>query len=161
MLLIGSKEDSMLTFEEATKLFRYSDGHLYWAIPGPKRNINAMAGHTDRSGYTRIMIAGKMYLAHRIIWLIHNGSWPCQSIDHIDGDTRNNRIENLRDVSHSSNMRTAVAKHDNKTGTRGISYDPRVGSYILRLQGKYLGSFSSLTEANKAREAYVKANPYS
>lgn len=163
MLLIVSKENAMLTYEQAITLFTYEDGKLLWNVPGPKRNIGQPAGHTDHKGYTRIMVAGKMYLAHRIIWLIHNKEWPKYTLDHINGDTRNNRIENLRDVSHSANMRSAIAKKDNKTHCRGISFNPRQTNnpYSLRLQGKYLGSFSSIEAAQKAKEDYDKAHPYS
>ena len=153
----------MLTYEQAITLFTYENGKLLWRIPGPKRNIGKPAGHTDSTGYTRIMIAGKMYLAHRIIWLMHKGEWPKQTLDHIDGNQANNKIENLRDISHSGNMRTAITKKDNKTCSRGISFNPRQTNrpYSLRLQGNYLGSFSTIEEAQKAKEEYVKAHTYS
>lgn len=152
----------MLTYEQAITLFTYAEGVLLWRVPGPKRNIGRPAGHTDRTGYTRIMIAGKMYLAHRIVWLIHYKAWPEKTLDHINGDPRDNRIENLRDISHSSNMRAGIAKKDNNTHSRGISFNSRQSNnpYSLRLQGKYLGSFPTIEAAQKAKENYDKTHPY-
>ena len=45
------------------------------------------------------------YQVHRIVWEAFNG--PIQEgmeIDHIDGNPSNNRLENLRAVSHQTNM---------------------------------------------------------
>lgn len=52
----------------------------------------------------RIGIDGKLYLASRIAWLLYYGEWPRLTIDHRNGDRTNNRIRNLRDVTHHVNM---------------------------------------------------------
>jgi HNH endonuclease len=52
----------------------------------------------------RIGLDGKLYLASRVAWLLHYGEWPSLTLDHIDGDRTNNRIRNLRDVTHEVNM---------------------------------------------------------
>jgi hypothetical protein len=39
---------------------------------------------------------GHRQYAHRLVWLYHHGFMP-KMITHIDGDTKNNRIENLRE----------------------------------------------------------------
>lgn len=55
--------------------------------------------------YRCVMIAGRNIYVHRIVWMMHN-DWkePLVVIDHINGDSLDNRIENLRDVSHIENM---------------------------------------------------------
>lgn len=91
-------------YEKFSELLRYDNGQLFWRKCKPGRQISKPAGHADRHGYRRIMLDYKMYLAHRIIWLLHYKEWPKGFIDHIDGNPRNNKLENLRDVSHSENM---------------------------------------------------------
>lgn len=38
-------------------------------------------------------------------WLLGTGAWPKHYIDHINGDPADNRLTNLRDVTHQVNMR--------------------------------------------------------
>lgn len=47
--------------------------------------------------------------AHRMIWAAHKGRWPLHGmvVDHIDRDTLDNRITNLREVTQTDNMRNA------------------------------------------------------
>jgi hypothetical protein len=57
------------------------------------------------SGYFVSRVNGKRVTLHRYIWLLHTGEWPKMEIDHINRDSLDNRIANLRDVSHSDNMK--------------------------------------------------------
>lgn len=77
----------------------------------------------DRYGYAHGQLAGKRMYAHRVIWAIHHGEWP-KLIDHIDGNLRNNRIENLRNVSQTTNMRNACLPSNNKSGAIGVRLMP-------------------------------------
>ena len=52
------------------------------------------------------MIGGKSYLNHRLIFTIHHGMIDSDLIiDHIDGNPFNNKITNLRAVTHAINSR--------------------------------------------------------
>ena len=68
------------------------------------------------SKYLRLGILGKMYRQHRLAWLYVYGEFPNGHIDHIDHDTTNNAISNLRDVTASQNQRNASLRKDNKSG---------------------------------------------
>jgi len=84
--------------------------------------VGSLAGYVNQSGYRIIMIGGKNYKAHRLVWLHQNGKWPDGVIDHINRIPCDNRIENLRDVSQLLNgQNRGVPKH-NRSGHRGVSF---------------------------------------
>lgn len=68
-------------------------------------SIYKKIGHQTTGGYVYIYVDGKQYPAHRIIWKLETGKDPDGVIDHINGVTSDNRVENLMDVSHAENMR--------------------------------------------------------
>lgn len=89
---------------------------------------------------------------HRAVWALVQGSWPKYQIDHIDRDTSNNRIENLRDVPggvNQSNRETSGAVP--YLGVRCLR-----GRYEARIkkEGKtfQVGTFPSAESAAKARD---------
>ena len=84
-------------------------GDLYWNIPrgryaaGRKVNVNV----TDR--YARVTVNGRSYRVHRVIWKLHHGQDPGQLVvDHLNGDTRDNRINNLRACTSKENNLNTV-----------------------------------------------------
>ena len=83
---------------------------------------------------------GKRYrlLMHRAIWAWHNGRLPTMQIDHINGKRFDNRIENLREVTQSENMRNMVYpwKPNVDTGLPGV-YKNGSGYQIKVAQNHY------------------------
>jgi hypothetical protein len=51
-------------------------------------------------------------------------------VDHIDGNTLNNRRSNLRISSKSGNNQNARLRFDSTTGYKGVSLDARSGKYV-------------------------------
>jgi hypothetical protein len=69
-----------------------------------------------------VAYGNKQFLAHRIIYEMFNGEISSDDVvDHEDGDGRNNKISNLRLVTHAVNMRNCKMRIDNKTGVTGVS----------------------------------------
>jgi len=100
-----------------------------------------------KKGYWRISIKGKQYAAHRLIWLYHNKSYPKFVIDHINGDSTDNRIENLRDVTQKTNLQNLTkSKSNNKLGSLGVRV--RGNKYLTGIciggKSKHLGTFDTL-----------------
>lgn len=54
-----------------------------------------------------------------------------EEIDHIDGNSLNNCLCNLRKGSHQDNLCNMSAKKENKFGIRGISYDKKQDVYAV------------------------------
>lgn len=77
------------------------------------------AGYVNTRGYLLIKINNKSYLAHRLAWLIEYGTMP-KLIDHINGNTLDNRICNLREASFSENVQNSKKRKNNKLGIKGI-----------------------------------------
>ena len=86
---------------ELINSLRYADGGLYWTEPKRGRSLYRPAG-TPIHGYQQIKWGGKHWSVHRIIWEMHNG-YTELVIDHINRDSQDNRLENLRAISHSAN----------------------------------------------------------
>lgn len=105
----------------------------------------SMRGPYYAERYTR-QIEGKKRKVrmHRAIWERHN--FEIQSgyeIDHIDGDSLNNRRCNLRLCTHAQNLRNSKRRKDNISGFRGISLNRRSHKWqaTITVDGKtiYLG----------------------
>lgn len=99
---------------------------------------------------------GKTYLAHRVAWAVHYGAWPNAEIDHINGNARDNRISNLRDVSRKDNCRNTSVPSHNSSGIMGVSWHKRQKKWRahIKFDGEYrhLGSFSDISDAISCRK---------
>lgn len=152
-----------LKAEQLRRIVSYNaeTGDFPWLQNRGGRRAGAKAG-TVRKGMRKpdilICVRKKQYLAHRLAWLYVHGEFPKGDIDHINGDPSDNRISNLRDVSHRTNMENRKgAQANNKTRKLGVSPDGR-GKLRATIQvdgkHKHLGTF---VDADKAHEAYLKA----
>lgn len=106
-------------------------------------------------GYFRSMIYGRFYPAHRVIWAMQHDEWPDQ-VDHINGDRQDNRLVNLRHVSHSENMQNKRIYSNNTSGHVGVFFNEqrRKWQAHIRTDGKrvHLGMFASREDAIIARQ---------
>lgn len=134
-----------------------STGEFRWLSGRPDR-IGEIAG--NRNGkYAMIKIGPKNYNAHRLAWVIMTGEWPSCFVDHINGQPRDNRWENLRSATQSQNMANAKSIVKNSGLPRGVG-DRGKGRLryraSLKMNGKYimLGAYETSEEAG---EAYAKA----
>lgn len=152
-------------------LFRYDGTDFYW-LPRPRemfkhewqwaqfaRNRAGTKVTIKRqlNGYHGVRLNGTLLMVHRLIWCLHYGEWPKRELDHINGDKFDNRIENLRDVTKSMNMRNQKLRSDSTSGFPGVFFckDHKAWRAIIRTQGvhKYLGTFKDREAAIAARKA--------
>ena len=102
--------------------------------------------------------------AHRAAWCICNGEWPKNTIDHINGNRTDNRISNLRDVTHSENVRNFRTRKDNTSGKTGVFFCKRMELWFatISIEGKpvYLGSSKDIKNVKKMRMEAEKKHGY-
>ena len=122
--------------------------------PSPMAKAGSVAGSPKTGGYIQICLKGKLYTAHRLAWLFVTGEYPVGHIDHIDGDTSNNRFSNLRDTTHTINQQNQRnAYRNNKSGLLGVSvvnsctWQARI---TVNRKTYRLGNFNTPKEAHNA-----------
>lgn len=154
------RNDPSITCELVRSIYDYDreTGVFSYKASRGRMSKGSIAG-TVKKGYGVLAIGGKFFQASRVAWLYVHGSWPINDIDHINHNPLDNRIENLRDISHQANMHNqSRARVNNKTGVVGVYYFARNKRYHaqINIKGKptFLGSFSNIEDAEKA---YLKA----
>lgn len=89
-------------------------------------------------------------LLHRLIVNTSKG----RVIDHINGNTLDNRLTNLRECTQSDNAKNQKLNIRNKTGYKGVYFDKRYKKYIASVNSNYkkihAGVYLTAEEAAKA-----------
>ena len=145
----------MINQEIVKSLFDYDEatGILYWKSNNNQQGAVAgtEAGSININGYKNVTINYKIYYVHRIIWLYIYGYIPEKSIDHINRNPSDNRIDNLRETSGSCNLRNSKVFSTNKVGIKGICFDPKNLKWKIQITVNYkiitLGRYADFTEA--------------
>lgn len=115
VLNIMFKEQIVSTYidlEDYSKVREYQ-----WRISQKRNKYYVVSGKKDNQIYLHQLIYGKAPEGYEI--------------DHIDGNSLNNRKSNLRYLSRSDNAKNIGARIDNQIGIRGISYDKKGKSYCI------------------------------
>ncbi len=96
-------------------------------------------------------VSGMIYL-HREIFRLEKGDK--REVDHINGNTLDNRRENIRLCSHAENNRNKGKQSNNKSGFKGVSFHQRNKKWTawiaINREHIYLGIFGTAEEAHKA-----------
>ena len=112
-----------------------------------------VVGTNGSRGYKRVSINGKRYLLHKLAIFYVSGIYPVDEVDHIDGDTSNNKYENLRYVGKSENRKNLKLYKNNKSGFTGVC--KKDGKYFAQAQFEnetyFRGYFDTIEEAVCAR----------
>lgn len=129
-------------------------GMFTWRLSRGARSAGSVAGWVKSDGYTAITIFGRGYAQHRLAWLYVNGEWPEQHIDHINGNKKDNRISNLRDVSRSGNLQNLKKAYcSSSSGLLGVTFLKQQKTWQSRIivdgVRKFLGNFKTKEEAHQ------------
>ena len=121
------------------------------------KNVGERSEVVDGHGYKSVHVLNKLFLAHRLVWLLEKGEMPKGSLDHINQDNQDNRISNLRLVSHAENMKNKKRYANNSQGITGVYWrkDKKNWNPQIRSNNKLysLGYFNDFFEACCARKS--------
>lgn len=152
----------MVTQEQLKELVEYKEGFLIAKVKwADKIVVGNIVGTKNKDGYLQVSIQKKKYYVHRLIFLYHFGFLP-ESVDHIDGDKNNNRIENLRAASLHQNNYNVKTPKSNKSGVKNVHWNKKNNNWNVTLaannKSMYFGSFDDLElaalVAEEARNLY-------
>lgn len=148
---------AMLDYIAAKYLYDPTTGILY------RRTKSGLlkAGSINQTGYISICITHKKEkfntLAHRVAWYLYTGSLPSQTIDHIDGDKTNNKINNLRECSHaqnrgnSSKINRPSKNNRPQSKYKGVRWDGcKNKPWQANIANTYIGHYATDVEAAAA-----------
>jgi hypothetical protein len=152
------------TADSLHDLFAYADGKLYWKVSrNPLKDfVGKVAGSSDGHGYLSVSINRRKHSVHRVVWQMFNGPIPAgYQIDHINGISTDNRIENLRLATNSQNGMNKGHRSDSSSPCKNVTWNKQQCKWKVKVQGKHIGSFEDLELADlvaaEARQKYQGA----
>lgn len=111
----------MITHDELLSRYHYDPDTGIFTNRRTGKRAGGVTFSTSRRDkpyrFVNLKIDKKNYKAHRLAWFYIHGAWPTHVIDHIDQDSLNNRLSNLRDVTLSENTKN-TPRCDNVIDTR-------------------------------------------
>lgn len=144
------KHRDELTREHLEELFIINDGSLHWRHSRGCVKSGNRCGWVDEDGYRYIGICGRLYQEHRLLFLYFKGSMP-PLIDHIDRDTSNNLIDNLREADKVLNSINRDLQSNNTSGVRGVGWSKAAQKWraYIKVHGRniHLGVYETFEEA--------------
>jgi hypothetical protein len=91
-------------------------GHLYW-----KNRLGGKKAGAIQKAAMSVTVRGVKLYNHRVAWFLAHNEQP-EYIDHINPNPFDNRLCNLRSVSHKTNCRNKGARGVCFTGGRWVAY---------------------------------------
>jgi len=100
------------------------------------------------------------YIAHRLAWFYITGEYPTDGINHKDGDFRNNRFSNLRQLTAAEKRFNCGVSSVNTSGYKGVSWSKEKNKWRAQagLKGKQhnLGYYDTPEQAARAYNAFAR-----
>ena len=111
----------MKTFFE--QHFFYKDGILF------RKNTDWSS--KGKRPYARVRVNQKAYGVHVVIFALHHGYIP-ETVDHVNGNPLDNRIENLRAATQQQNLWNQ--RRNSTTGIKNVSWHKFSGKWQVRIR---------------------------
>jgi hypothetical protein len=145
--------------------FDFENGKIYWKNPpkcSKRKGDEAGCFHrtAKNKAYWVVMVKYKSIYRSRLIHYAYYGFVSEKIIDHINGDSLDDRLSNLREADRSQNIWNTKTRRTNKTGLpQGVRVmSPNRFGAKIAVRGKNisLGSFLTAESAGAAYQAARK-----
>jgi hypothetical protein len=152
---------SLNVLEDLFYIDPLSPSGIRWKVNNNKCKEDSIAGSIDkRYGYWRVSVNNQSCRTHRIVYFLSTKQDPgSYNIDHIDGNTQNNCISNLRLATIAQNGRNRTRTKSSTSKCKGVTWHAKANKWMAQIgvdcKNVYLGLFES---KEQALEAYTKAS---
>ena len=92
------------------------------------------------------------------MWLWNKGVAPKISLAHINGNIKDNRIENLRECSDSEFAYNRKMQSNNTSGAKGVCWHKHHKKWVAQYGKVVLGYWNLKSDAVQARNNYIADN---
>lgn len=127
----GSTKRKYLSYQQLDEFFNIdplSPSYLSWKVDRTNGRNNFLvragqsAGCSNSAGYFITTLEKSSYFVHRIVWALHHKQDcpPEFTIDHKDGNPKNNDPSNLQKVTHRDNSCNQKKNSRNKSSKTGV-----------------------------------------
>lgn len=126
--------------------------------------VKRSTDHGNPKFYRCLYIDKKQFFEHRIIAALYGWDIAGMEVDHINGNSEDNRIDNLRVVTRQENCKNIKKARNNTSGVPGVYWDKSRNkwrpSISINGKNKCLGRFDNFEDAVRARKIAEKAHGY-
>jgi len=147
---MSARRDFFPDYDYLHSVFEIKDGRLYNKV---QRNSRVKVGEltgSNNGAYSLVFLNGIPWQVHRILFYMTHKHLP-ETVDHIDGNKKNNHIENLRAATSRQNCFNKTLTKANRSGVKGVSWAKKSNKWnaCIRINGKSknLGYFVDLEDA--------------
>lgn len=144
------------TQAELLSILRLEGGRLYWISPSKFHSdlVGKEAGNAipNQGGkhYWHVQIGGRKYKRSHLVLVLTTGAWPPEQVDHVNGDSLDDRPENLRPASVTQNAWNHKSRRKKSPLPMGVRM-ARSGKFVARIavrgEKMTLGTFGSIQQA--------------
>jgi hypothetical protein len=132
---VGAVERNVYKLEMVKDLVYYSEtspSGLRWKEARASNALkDSVAGAYSATGWA-FKINGKRTATARIVAILHGMEIDGLVIDHIDGNTNNNKVSNLRAISSKHNACNTKKRKDNTSGVHGVSFHAKKKAWVAQ-----------------------------
>lgn len=139
-------------------------GRLFWKNP-PKNHAEKLGreagyivvGKGKNKSYWHIRVFGRTFKRSRIMFYLKNGRWPEPMADHHNGNSLDDRPENLREANASQNTASACDRLRVYDLPRGV-YETKQGRFMARMtSGGHTRSLGTFDTPEQAQSIFLSA----
>ena len=144
----------LLKYDPSTGVFNWIVDRAYVVKAGDVAGCSITFPHNNKS-YIHIRVDGVLYKAHRLAWIyVHGDIDDNDQIDHINNNSTDNRLSNLRVVTGQENSMNKRKYKNNKSGYTGVNKLGNRWRATIAHENKkiHIGVFDTIEEAVKARK---------